>query len=148
MTTASQIKTELLAWANGDLTQTAPSCYASGRDILRDAIRYETGDYDCPDEEQRVKAIRSIEAFCESDIVSEYITSEVATAITRSTTQSEIVAVEYDGTLRQLLAECRELAGSLEVDHVALDNGDVDVWAYDPATDIDETEWRIAVRLS
>jgi len=148
MTNASQIKTALLAWANGDLTQSAPSCYASGRDILRDAIRYETGDYDCPDEEQRVKAIRSIEAFCESDIVSEYITSEVATAVTRSTAYHEIVAVEYDGTLDQLLADCREIAGSLDIDHVTRDDGVIDVWAYDPATDGDETEWRIAVRLS
>ncbi len=77
MATRQEIKADLIAWSNGDLTKMAPSCFggagSEANELLLDAILFEEGRYECSDAAQRENAIASIERFCESDAVEEFV---------------------------------------------------------------------------
>lgn len=77
MSTKQQIQKDLIAWANGDLSKTAPSCFggasSEANELLWEAVLFEEGRYDCGDKAQREKAIEAIKAFCESTAVEEFV---------------------------------------------------------------------------
>lgn len=74
MATKKEIRSSLIAWANGDLTQSPPTAYGSDAcDVLHDAIQFELGLFTCDDAQQREKAIASIEAFVASEFVDEFV---------------------------------------------------------------------------
>lgn len=65
---ATKLHAEMIAWANGDLSNTAPSQLADSPHyhLLGDALDFELGHYTCSGAEQRRKAIAAIKAFCEA----------------------------------------------------------------------------------
>jgi hypothetical protein len=75
MTTRQELRADLIAWANGDLTKTAPSSFDSpeANDLLWEAVLFELGRYDCSDAAQRETAIEAIDEFAASTAIDDFV---------------------------------------------------------------------------
>lgn len=73
----------------------------------------------------------------------------LTSAIDRSQSHNERVAVEYAGTHDSLMADLYELIDSdtTEIDYTTENDGTIDAWAFDPADDGSSMIWRLRVTL-
>jgi len=66
-----ELRNELTAWNNGDLSKTAPSQLEDTNNILAPARSYEEGQYDC-DETAKSRSQAAIDAYCETEDAAQY----------------------------------------------------------------------------
>jgi hypothetical protein len=75
------------------------------------------------------------------------IENQMAAAIDRSISQREIVHITVNGDSEDVLAVIARYVGD-DTDYTMIDCATLDVWGWTDKTPENETNWRLAIRLT